>query len=347
MSIATPPETSVDRATHPIGAYERRPNFVVDTRDAAPDRFDDVSATDWSTLGWSRVKRPYRVERWAEDKTAWERANGQPLPVLEGWKRFNANFHALFATDVPAAQARTRDALTAALTSLDVHGAQEAFEELLHLAIWNKIHRVEDAVWDPRGKRALFEGLDVKRPKILFLGCAEGYEAMQLLSMYPGGHGVLVDYDAFCRDVRWSQFPEAYPFLGTDASTGHKRVWYKDQLSMEYVVADIRDLDYGPEFDIVLSVGLIEHFPDEYKPLCFDFHRRFVKPGGYVLMTTPRDQLRSRAYYHLMSDRLNFGYRELMDVWQMGLYAHENGFDIRRAGVIKAHNGLITKVRAA
>ena len=48
-----------------------------------------------------------------------------------------------------------------------------------------------------------------------------------------------------------------------------------------------------------------------------------------------------------MSDRLNFGYRELMDVWQMGLYATENGFDIRRAGVIKAHNGLITKVRRA
>ena len=114
---------------------------------------------------------------------------------------------------------------------------------------------------------------------------------------------------------------------------------------MEYVVADIRDLDYGAEFDIVLSVGLIEHFPDEYKSLALDFHRRFVKPGGWVVMTTPRDQMRSRAYYSIMRDRLNFGYRELMDVWQMGLYATENGFDIQRAGVIKAHNGLLCKVR--
>jgi cyclopropane fatty-acyl-phospholipid synthase-like methyltransferase len=118
-------------------------------------------------------------------------------------------------------------------------------------------------------------------------------------------------------------------------------------MAIDYVVEDIRNLDYGAEFDIVLSVGLIEHFPDAYKPLCFDFHRRFVKPGGWVVMTTPRDQVRSRAYYSIMADRLNFGYRELMDVWQMGLYATENGFDIRRAGVIKAHNGLITKVRAA
>jgi cyclopropane fatty-acyl-phospholipid synthase-like methyltransferase len=116
-------------------------------------------------------------------------------------------------------------------------------------------------------------------------------------------------------------------------------------MDIDFEVRDVRDLDYGPEFDVVLSVGLVEHFPDEYKPLAFDFHRRFVKPGGYALMTTPRNQLRTRAYYHLMSDRLNFGYRELMDVWQMGLYAHENGFDVRRAGVIKAHNGLVTTVR--
>ena len=38
-------------------------------------------------------------------------------------------------------------------------------------------------------------------------------------------------------------------------------------------------------------------------------------------------------------------YRELMDVNQLGLYSHENGFDVRRAGVIKVHNGLIMKVR--
>jgi hypothetical protein len=331
----------------PIGTVERRPTYTVDLLDAPPDMFTDVSATDWSTLRWGGVKRPHTVDKWSEDKVAWERENGQPLPVLEGWRRFNRNFHELFATDVPAAQARARGELARAVSSLDVHGAREAMEELLQLAVWNKVHRVENAVWDPRGKRALFEGLGVVRPKILFLGAAEGYEAMQLLAMYPGGHATLVDYDDFCRDVRFAEFPDAYPFLGDDPSTGHRRVWHKSQMDVDYVVSDIRDLTYGPEFDVVISVGLIEHFPDEYKPLCFDFHRRFVKPGGWVIMTTPRDQLRSRAYYSIMADRLNFGYRELMNVWQMGLYATENGFDVRRAGVIKAHNGLITKVRAA
>ena len=346
-TLARPTSNDVDTTSAPVGTFARLATHTVDTRDAPPDLFRDVSATDWSRLRWQDVKRPYTVEKWSEDKLEWERENGQPLPVLEGWKRFNRNFHELFSTDVPAAQARARGEFVQAIKSFDAHGAREAIDELLQLVVWNKVHRVEDAVWDPRGKRALFEGLGVERPRILFLGAAEGYEAMQLLAMYPGGHATLVDYDPFCRDVRFAEFPDAYPFLGVDPATGHKRVWHKSQMDIDYVVSDIRDLTYGPEFDIVISVGLIEHFPDAYKPLAFDFHRRFVKPNGWVLMTTPRDQRRTRAYYNIMSDRLNFGYRELMDVWQMGLYATENGFDIRRAGVIKAHNGLITKVRAA
>ena len=85
-------------------------------------------------------------------------------------------------------------------------------------------------------------------------------------------------------------------------------------MDIEFEVEDIRNLKYGREFDIVVSIGLIEHFPDEHKGLAFEFHRRFVKPGGYVIITTPRDQLRSRAWYHVMADELNYGYRELMDV---------------------------------
>jgi hypothetical protein len=207
-------------ARHEIGHVERLGTHLVDLRDQPPDLFTDVSATDWSRVTWKDVGRPYRVEKWAAARTSWEREHGGAMPVLEGWKRFNRNFHQLFATDVPEAQRRARDELASALASLDVHGAQEALEELLHLAIWNKIHRVEDAVWDPRGKRALFAGLDVRRPRILFLGAAEGYEAMQLSAMYPGGHVVLVDYDEFCKTDRFGTFPEALPV--SRSRSGHR-----------------------------------------------------------------------------------------------------------------------------
>ena len=330
---------------HEIGDFAVGPQYVIDVRDQPPDMFEDHSTKNWSKLTWRDIGRPYRVEKWASEKKDYERTHGEPLPVVDGWKKFNANFHKYFTTDVPDAAASARTELKVALSAFDVHGAQEAVEEMFHLLIWNRIHRVEDAIWDPRGKRALFEGLDVKNPRILFLGAADGYEAMQLAAMYPGGHTVLVDYDDFCKTDRFGKFPEQYPFLGVDAATGHKRVWYRDEMNIDFEVEDIRNLTYGREFDIVVSIGLIEHFPDEHKALAYEFHRRFVKPGGYVIVTTPRDQLRSRAWYYVMSDLLNYGYRELMDVNQLGLYSHENGFDVLRAGVIKAHNGLIMKVR--
>ena len=336
------PQTAV--RAHAIGDFERRGTYVVDVRDEPPDQFRDVSATDWSRLTWARLGRPYSVERWAEGKAMWEADHGR-MSVRQGWSFFNENFHRLFLTDVPVAARERRRELFSRFARADVVGARETVGELLRLAVWNKVHRVDDAVWDPRGKRALFEGLDVRRPRILFLGAADGYEAMQLYAQYPGGDVVLVDYDEFCKTDRFGKFPEAYPFLGVDPATGHQRVWYREDMPIEFDVRDIRDLPYGAEFDVVVSIGLIEHFPDEHKPEALALHRRFVKPGGWIVLTTPRDQWRSRAFYTVMSDLLNYSYRELMDVWQMGLYAWENGLDIRRAGVIKAHNGLICKVR--
>lgn len=330
---------------HAIGEFERGAQYVIDTRDLAPDMFVDVSTKNWGALTWKDVGRPYRVEKWASSKRAYEVEHGAPLPVIEGWRRFNLAFHQFFLTDVPAAQIEARSALKGALANFDAHDAKEAVEDLLRIAIWNKIMRVEDAVWDPRGKRSLFAGMDVKKPRILFLGAADGYEAMQLAAMYPGGEITLVDYDEFCLTDRFGKFPLDYPFLGIDPTTGHQRVWYRDEMPIAFDVADIRDLTYGREFDIVVSIGLLEHFPDSHKAECLEMHRRFLKPGGYVVMTTPRDQFKSRAYYNVLSDFLNHGYRELMNVNQMGLYAHEGGFEILRAGVIKAHNGLVMKSR--
>jgi hypothetical protein len=342
---ATRPWGRPRAARHRVGHHERTGQFVIDTRDEAPDLFTDASATDWSTLTWKDVGRPYSVEKWSYDKRAYEKSHGTTLPVIEGWRLFNTAFHRFFLTDVPDALAEARAMLTSATTRFDVHAMADALEDMMRIGIWNKIMRVEDAVWDPRGKRALFAGLDVKKPRILFLGAADGYEAMQIAAMYPGGEVTLVDYDEFCATDRFGAFPLDYPFLGVDPTTGHQRVWYRDEMPIEFKVADIRDLTYGREFDVVVSIGLLEHFPDEHKSACIEMHRRFLKPGGYVVMTTPRNQLKSRIFYNVMSDFMNHGYRELMDVRQMGLYCHENGLEILRAGVIKAHNGLVMKVR--
>lgn len=337
--------TATAQPTHQIGEFTRLDRYVVDTRDVPPDLFIDAGHTDWKSLRWQDVRRPYRVERWADEKREWETANGRPLPVKEGWSKFNRHFHELFLKDVAADSREARHNAVQALLHGDVTGTREAIAELVQLAVWNRVHRVEDAVWDPRGKRALFEGLDLKHPRILFLGAADGYEAMQLAALYPGGQVTLVDYDEFCKTDRFGKFPERYPFLGVDPATGGRRIWYREEMPIDFDVADARDLPYGAEFDVVVSVGLVEHFPDEHKAEAFSWHRKFLKPGGWAILTTPRDQWRGRAFYSIMADWMNYGYRELMTIDQLGLYAWENGLDIRRAGVIKAHNGIICKAR--
>jgi hypothetical protein len=318
--------------------------YRYDTLTGPPDLFEDLSATEWSRLTWREVGRPYEVNNYSADRERWEEERNAAMPVPVQWEHFNKRFHGLFEQDVDEATARAKDELKAHLKDLDLSGAQEVIRELVQLKIWNKVHLVENAVWDPRGKRALFEGMDVERPNVLFLGAADGYEAMQLLAMY-GGHAVLVDYDDFCRTDRFGKFPEAYPFLGRNPATGQHDVYHRSDFDIDFDVADIRDLKYGQEFDVVVSIGLIEHFPDSHKAEVFDFHRRFLKPGGYAVMTTPRKQLRSKMFYLAMGEIMNYGYRELMDARQLGLYAYENGFDVLRAGYIKAHNGVVCKAR--
>ncbi|HEY8166758.1 MAG TPA: hypothetical protein VIF83_14490, partial [Gemmatimonadaceae bacterium] len=79
-----------------IGDYRRTSSYAVDLRDAKPDVFEDLSATDWSRITWKDVGRPYRVEKWAEGRVMWEREHGSDMPVKEGWKHFNRNFHQFF-----------------------------------------------------------------------------------------------------------------------------------------------------------------------------------------------------------------------------------------------------------
>jgi hypothetical protein len=331
-----------------FGTTRLTPSYRIDLRDPSNehlDRFMNAGlVSDWSQLTWQTAGKPYEVKTMAKSKQDWEQQHGQ-MSVKTSWEFFNRSFHEWFVMDVPEELTQSKKNMLKYLARFQVHEVKEALGETVRLSFWNYAHRIQDGVWDPRGKRALFQGLDLSKPRILFLGAAEGYEAMQLHAMYPEGEVVMVDYDDFCRTDRFGHFPDSYPFLGANPVTGQPQVWHKNQMNIHYMVDDIRNLPFGKEFDIVLSVGLLEHFPDEYKPEVMDWHRKFLKPGGYAVMTTPRLQLRSRLFYTIMADVMNHTYRELMDVRQMGLYVYESGFDILRHGYIKAHNGIVAQPR--
>lgn len=325
------------------------PSYRSDLREFTEKQFNKFvklnTVNDWSQLTWKDAGKPYAVTSYAEEKLNWEKEHGDALPAHTSWTMFNKSFHEWFIKDVPDEMDKSKKEFFHSLSQFKPLEAKQALGDALRIRLWNYVHRIQDGIWDPRGKRALFEGLDVQGPRILFLGAAEGYEAMQLSAMYPGGEIVMVDYDPFCKTTRFAEFPDSYPFLGENVRTGGKQIYYKRDFNIEYIVQDIRSLPFGKEFDVVISVGLLEHFPDELKPEVIEWHRKFLKPSGYIVMTTPRSQLRSKIYYEIMSDVMNHTYRELMTVEQMGLYMYENGLNIKRHGYIKVHNGIIAKAK--
>jgi len=72
-------------------------------------------------------------------------------------------------------------------------------------------------------------------------------------------------------------------------------------------ILDARGLDTNPSFDIVYSVGLIEHFLEDDTANCIESHFRVCKPGGVVLITFPTPTLIYRVIRKIA---------EALDLWE-------------------------------
>lgn len=328
--------------SYELETTELTPTHRTDLRTEPPDVYVEHNFNP-GAVSWPDLGPPLLITNYSTQRSYWEQTQAREMPTFLQWKYYNRNLHTLFNIDYSKRRDALKKKIRQSLLKLQVQKADESLQELIKLRVWNHLHQKEDAFWDPRGKRKLFEGLEVKNPRILVLGAADGYDAMVLLSLYPNGHATLVDYDDFCLSHRFREFPEDYPFLGKDPKTGYWNVYNKEDFNIHYEVGDIQTLKYGREFDIVLSPGLIEHYSDKYKPLAFHFHRQFLKPGGYAIMLSTHNQVRIRSFYQLVGDLLNFSYRELMTAPQLAMYAHENGFKILKCAHIKAHNCVIAK----
>jgi hypothetical protein len=331
--------------TYQLDTTEITKNYRTDLRTDPPDGFQIVENTNWRALKWPQIGRPYGIHNYSGLKREWEIKNGMDMPEIVQWRFHNRNMHELFHSDLSQVRKVTRKQFHKKLIRFKFKEADDSLQKMIRLKLWYNIHHKEDAIWDPRGKRASFEGLGVNRPRILALGAGDGFDAMILSALYPGSEAVLVDFDDFCLTDRFGRFPEEYPFLARNPKTGYWNVFNKSDFKIRYEVKDIHDLAYGKEFDIVLSSGLIEHYPDKYKPLAFHLHHQFLKPNGFAIITSTRNNLKMRTFYHLIGELLNYSYRELMDENQLALYTFENGFKIIKACCTKAHNCVVTQKR--
>jgi 2-polyprenyl-3-methyl-5-hydroxy-6-metoxy-1,4-benzoquinol methylase len=162
--------------------------------------------------------------------------------------------------------------------------------------------------------RELLKGVDIKNPRILELGAATGFLSRWFLSQY-GGSAVLVDKSK-------ASF-KAYSDMKDDL----KRF-------ITYLNTDLFELELTERFDLVCSFGLIEHFIDKRPVLAA--HKKFVKPGGVIIILVPLDSPLSRAFLEVHPE-LNLGYRELLTEKEFKKILSGNGLEVVKIKVSQGY----------
>jgi SAM-dependent methyltransferase len=130
-----------------------------------------------------------------------------------------------------------------------------------------------DMAWTDRTEAEVERAMRMLKPaggeRVLDLACGSGRHSLELKRQ---------GFDAVGADIS----PELLEIARRDAE--------KEGLDVEFVEADLRDLDFDAEFDLVLSLndGAIGYLETEAENLrTFEVISRSLKPGGRHLMQLP------------------------------------------------------------
>jgi SAM-dependent methyltransferase len=150
----------------------------------------------------------------------------------------------------------------------------------------------------------LLEGVLPDQPRILELGAGSGVIPRRIVSRW-GGRATLVDSNRAARDL----------FLAGRVN---------DE-PLDYVLADVLELDFPPVFDLVYSDGLIEHFPEKNKVMAA--HLRALKPSGHLVLFVPNNSFLFRTVTRFGPD---MGYEERYSLPALISLCHQYGLKVLR-----------------
>lgn len=113
----------------------------------------------------------------------------------------------------------------------------------------------------------LLKGVDLRGGSILELGCGTGLVSVGLYDRYRCRRALLIDFS-----------PEAVAIARVNARGRN----------IEIRQENVLDWSASATFDLVMSVGLVEHFARDTRQRIVDRHAALVRPGGHVLILAPR-----------------------------------------------------------
>ena len=156
--------------------------------------------------------------------------------------------------------------------------------------------------------------------------------------------------DGGCGLGEWTAFfsRQGYPTLGLDLSVDTVAQLGDVFPDQQFAVGDIRATGLADaSFDGYFSWGTFEHFEEGLDP-CLREAYRVLKPGGYLFMTTPFDNLRHAlgAAFDLRRSAPASARGQRFYQWRLGRaemrsYLANNGFEVLDLRPIAKRQGLV------
>lgn len=195
------------------------------------------------------------------------------------------------------------------------------------------------AIHDFDGKaRALSRFRVPPNPSIVFFGAEAGWEAAILQALFgAGGEVALIDQDPAAHE-RYRHEPASTRVRAPNGWNPRQLEVKRDLGRWRYLRQNFFDVAPDGRFDVGIDWGLIEHFDDQGKRNLIAHFRKFLKPGGIQISSTPRDRLAVRLFYRAFADELNVGYRELMTLDELTDGIKGAGGIVEHKSTLPAHN---------
>lgn len=131
------------------------------------------------------------------------------------------------------------------------------------------------------GMQRLLNNLHVQKPSILELGAGTGLDSEWLVRKF-GGKALLVDNCDYI--IRKS-----------------KKYFRGKKLGIAFLKSNVEDIKFKKGYDLVYSVGLLEHFYDKDLHQIFRRHMDASKKTGYVMVFVPNDKWVYNFYRRILT----------------------------------------------
>lgn len=132
-----------------------------------------------------------------------------------------------------------------------------------------------------KGMKRLLINFDIESPNILELGAGTGKDSEWLIRKF-GGRVTLVDNCDY-------------------AISKSRRYLRRKKFNAAYLKSHIEDIKFKNRYDLVFSVGLVEHFYNKELYNIFKKHIDASKKGGYAMIFVPNNALIYRFYRRLLT----------------------------------------------